>query len=598
MLTDSITAKLLSLLKFAGACGPEYTNSEKIHFINGSFEHYHMEYLIDSEHKKLSKIDNFFERIKQYKETGNIDDDFLKSSTLQMAGHLVFHFFPSSQKKYINSSMEPWYIYAEENNINVDIEWEQYQSILKNLDEFSFPNKCYKELNSVHEIIQKLVKNPEDIVVKKEWEDYLSDPSTVFNTSQYKNIIYNQLSQNVFENLLKIENCHNTILEKIEKNLPNVILYRNREFVNNYNNLPSSDIKEFMLEKMIPRHDKIFTLNPNGSYIKFIEFGDTYSLVFQKKDGKLVDITSFKQKNEVIGSILKEELYNVLNKKPFIAKLFVNKLSEDYNHLKLGIVAANTYLKNEDILKSNNFSLINTIKDSTFEELDDAMNACILNHKVKQYAHSITSSKYLHLYNEKTYKLFKEIYNMDIDASQLQKDIGKKIAAHKSPDEFNETLSSYLNLMNAFNVESIKLRANSQNCQMISEFDNILILKIDNFTQSKNLGSSSWCISRSSEYFSSYTENDASQYFIYDFNKDSTDNESMIGLTLNSDGTHSASHLKDDNQAERDDFLEKIQIRILLKNEHLFDVSDKRLISLINKEKELIDVNKKSLKIK
>ena len=108
-----------------------------------------------------------------------------------------------------------------------------------------------------------------------------------------------------------------------------------------------------------------------------------------------------------------------------------------------------------------------------------------------------------------------------IAASGLRGDnIGKKLAAYKTPEEFNFALSRLVETYNSFNLEAIKAKADGVGAKTVFENDGILILQIDNFNQSKSLGSSSWCISRDPHYFSSYTENDNKQYFIYNFNKD------------------------------------------------------------------------------
>lgn len=51
------------------------------------------------------------------------------------------------------------------------------------------------------------------------------------------------------------------------------------------------------------------------------------------------------------------------------------------------------------------------------------------------------------------------------------------------------------------------------------------------------------------------------QYFLMDFSKESTDNSSMIGITLEKNGDFSAAHYKDDEECnpDDDDIIEYVQ---------------------------------------
>jgi len=54
------------------------------------------------------------------------------------------------------------------------------------------------------------------------------------------------------------------------------------------------------------------------------------------------------------------------------------------------------------------------------------------------------------------------------------------------------------------------------------------------------------CICSSVTYFNSYTSNESKQYFIFDFNKDKSSNESLIGITLDKEGNLNTAHLTND----------------------------------------------------
>ncbi len=90
----------------------------------------------------------------------------------------------------------------------------------------------------------------------------------------------------------------------------------------------------------------------------------------------------------------------------------------------------------------------------------------------------------------------------------------------------------------------------------------MIIIKIENFQQSAAVGSSSWCIVRDQVYFNSYKE-DSHQYFIYDLNKDPVENNSLVGITLTKNGSHSAAHFKNDNQLCDNDEFKTLQLEIV-----------------------------------
>lgn len=319
---------------------------------------------------------------------------------------------------------------------------------------------------------------------------------------------------------------------------------------------------KFISQKLITEWTKTKIDINNEKYESLIIFDDE-SIAFKKTDGTyLVPFTNFESR-DIIKDVVEQEIEFKLKKKPTLSKQFKKVSAHKINSSLKIFSTINTFLENENILKNSDLSIISELEkihsyspynfdyfesssSNTFEILDDKMNSIVREHKIKQYAHSIASNKYMHLYNQDIYETIKEIYDMNISASTLQLYIGKKIASFKTSDDFNSALMGYLDTINSFNPESIKLKALNNNVLISVEDDNLIILKIDNFNQSKVLGSPSWCISREAHYFNSYKER-SEQYFIYDFSKNSKDPLSMIGITLNNDGEVTAAHEKDDN---------------------------------------------------
>lgn len=121
-----------------------------------------------------------------------------------------------------------------------------------------------------------------------------------------------------------------------------------------------------------------------------------------------------------------------------------------------------------------------------------------------------------------------------------------------------------------------------------NENDNLLILKISTFKQSKLLGTNKWCISRDESHFDNYTTN-RFQYFIYDFNKEPSDKLSKIGITLNPNGTYHTAHYGNDLKAKESDLYNFIKTIYQIDNNLNLTKEIKNLYQLedVNKNKNI-----------
>lgn len=290
--------------------------------------------------------------------------------------------------------------------------------------------------------------------------------------------------------------------------------------------------------------DKHFILCEDGSALIKPDNHD-YQEIFSSKE--MVEL-----RNRLIGGFINQEF----KKNPNIAKIFKHMKDTVYvEYIDNFSKIMNKYKENEGILKANDFKLLQTFNEiaskhgfpfTIYEKFDDEMSKTIRTHKVKQFIHSIASKKYEHLYNEDTYKVAGELYDLNLPDNSLQDYIGKKLAAFKTPEQFNAALGSFVDSFNSFTAEATLKKAATFGVDVISEKDNIVILRIEDYEQSYTMGSTSWCISRDEAYFKSYAD-DREQYFIYDFSKRSTDNTSMIGVTLETNGDYNIAHYKDDS---------------------------------------------------
>lgn len=314
---------------------------------------------------------------------------------------------------------------------------------------------------------------------------------------------------------------------------------------------------------------KVYELPEWASARKIFIFKDSSMLIKNNKD-ETREVLSSKDCVDIRNRLVNDYIHEEFKKKPTISRIFkqMNDLVYLDSFESLSRVVTN-YKENEAILKLNEFDILQTAKENStdnkssyrvYEKIDDIMSQIVQDHKVKQFIHSIASNKYDYLYNEKTYKIAKALYDLKLPDNSLQEYIGKKIAAFKSPEQFNEALTTFLDSLNSFEMQATINKARKFDIEVVSTEDTKLILRINDFNQSHAIGSSSWCISRDESYFNSYAKG-REQYFLFDFSKDNTDNRSMIGITLEKNGEYSAGHYKDDEECEEgeEEMIEYVQ---------------------------------------
>lgn len=306
-----------------------------------------------------------------------------------------------------------------------------------------------------------------------------------------------------------------------------------------------------------------------GKYKNLFVFNDS-SVLIQKRSGEFVEILDNKAISDLLDELIRESIRHEFNKNPQIAKQFIQMAGTHCSYFKVLTNLMETYKNNTAIIKSNNIDLLKLYKEQSntgidnrrIEAVDDYLHKVIKEHKVKQLAHSISSNKYNHLYNDESYKLIENIYDLNLKKEVFQNYIGRKIAAYKTPEDFNNALEKFYISFTDFSASAIVRKADNLDVRVVHYDDDLVILGIKNYEESKQLGSSSWCIVRDEEYFESYAggKNDK-QYFLFDFTKEAKDNASTIGITLKK-GIYSAAHYKNDDHIDEDneDLLNFIEI--------------------------------------
>lgn len=276
------------------------------------------------------------------------------------------------------------------------------------------------------------------------------------------------------------------------------------------------------------------------------------------------EITNKEELKIVFAKLITKEF----KKNPLIANLFSAITNKEINEWDKGLGYLTEYqidqinhakrITEKDILlhyKGFGFDFIKETKRvvdneegclESIEHLDDLTQRIITHQKAKKYAQKIYSNKYRFLKDENTIKILETIVDEKIDLTELRDKFAKKLARYETSDESNEALSKFLSNYIGWNKEKQKEYIEKNDAVIICDKDELLVVKIENYKQSKNLGSNQWCISYSPTEFNNYKDAN-NMYFIYDFSKLPEDNLSMIGITMNMNGEIEDGHVKNDD---------------------------------------------------
>lgn len=465
------------------------------------------------------------------------------------------------------------------NNINENIK--PFIEIIKDFKEEENKGK------NIFENLESLLRMKEESISENN-EKNLNRANKAINKNvvdiRKKEVALNDiLSGDSFKNLNDNLKMFEKMLSNIKLTIPKDIIYNQSESIlSKYDK--NNELSQFMLTKNIDNNLLDTIKLTKAQYFENIYILKDKSIIVKTKEGYKTPKTNGQEYKEYFEKVSDNIVEYSLRKKPTLINDFKELLHKENYNINGCIQAMNSFIQNETILRNYDFNIKENLKDTTLEILDDQINAIKNKHSIRQLAHSITSNKYKHLYNEKTYDLFGELFESKVSEKIIQENIGKKVASLKTPEELNKTLEKFINFLNNFSHGAISSKAFETDSQSVYDFDNILILKVNDFETSNKLGSTSWCISRQKHYFNSYvTEEGNYQFFIYDFNKDAKNNESMIGITLHKDGTHEAAHLKDDRELSSSDKLYTDLRNIIISNNlNLFKELDKEIKYEIN----------------
>lgn len=192
---------------------------------------------------------------------------------------------------------------------------------------------------------------------------------------------------------------------------------------------------------------------------------------------------------------------------------------------------------------------------SLFETLSDKLELMIIENEKQKFVKKFISNKYKHLVNDDTVKLF-HIIKDDLDISDhkvVQGLITKKLAAYKSPEEFNKALKGIINQVSGGKKKILKT-IEDNNINLIHQDDEVIIVNVETYEQICKIGTENWCIVRDKYFFEDYVNFPNKQYVIFDLTKDNIDPLYMLGVTIDHKGNSTAAHDMEDEAIEDEVF--------------------------------------------
>lgn len=285
--------------------------------------------------------------------------------------------------------------------------------------------------------------------------------------------------------------------------------------------------------------------------------------IFKKNSNKI--------KNH-ISKIIEKELPYVKNHDNYFDSL---KLSLDLYYKNIDLLKGYLQLEEDNEYYFNILDKFQSTNMFFYEHLSDKVMKISEYNSVLKYAKSFLRS-YSYLMDDETIEKFRFIKSKNISRDLIQNNL-RKIASFRISQDLNTSLSKIIDNIKISKEDIIqKIKNENIDADITYDSDNKLIVKINNFEASQKLGSSQWCISYNEHDYDNYLSYDdknlsdldeyddcfdknnlecdyvytyayGSHFFVWDFNKEPDDPESLIAFTVKPNGTISDAHDKNDN---------------------------------------------------
>lgn len=541
-------------------------------FLLGGFEEF-FEKNYGNQNRYLDDLSHgiFSHRVKKFKvfqDSVDNPSEFRKTEVLHAAKNLnllqVFNNFEKSKfKSGTDIIFHQWALEAQKHGVDISEEKARFEELQK---------KGFESLNKVNQH-----KRAIDTAIFK-----TAEINTTFATVANDKVKIEKLIKFYLDNinhltvdslcnlaatggygLLDLKNDFNditsSILKKIRQHQPHAycsLAETYSQFLKN----GTGELTSFFATKLDSALEHNVELSKSQSIKRAALFVDGSILFIDKNDQHVIPENS-RELNERIKSFNLDLLDFKFRKQPAFGKIFKNKLIEDFDNINMALSTANSFLINYDILKQMKFD--KNILDKGFEVINDYIENSVKNYKVYRYANSILSSKNKHLMTESAYPFFEKFYDEKLKEDFVQDYIGKKLAMLTTPEEFTAFVKEVHDKLFDFGKFSTMTLLESINKEALLHTTEECVIHIENFAESRKLGTSNWCISRDNSYFDDYVRTSRRQYFVFDYTKESSDTMSMIGITLTDDGQVYAAHKKNDDSVKHHNSIDDLKIKII-----------------------------------
>lgn len=303
---------------------------------------------------------------------------------------------------------------------------------------------------------------------------------------------------------------------------------------------------------------------------------------------------------------MKEQIKNICKKHPQIQKHVINVIYKKDKNFELRELETLIELFNshKQLLKNKNFNIFGHEKiESAYDEITDI----VLDAKAKNFLKSQLSNKTKHLVDSDTLDIIKKLINKDFNLELIEGEVFRKILKYKTPKQINDKINDVVKKeLESSTIYKLKEKIEKTNSKILKfdEKNSIIVALINDYKASNTLGSKSWCISTSNNFWKSYVESrnvisrgyseptkaflkkvkshinsgQNYQFFVWDMNKSFP--KDMVGLTYNNALKKTASHWRDDSYSRASifDYISKAELNL--------DVEPLKGEFLLNKIKE------------
>lgn len=182
------------------------------------------------------------------------------------------------------------------------------------------------------------------------------------------------------------------------------------------------------------------------------------------------------------------------------------------------------------------------------EKFYDLVRKSLFKVQSDAFINSLKTQKYKHLFNDNIEREIYIILENGISIISLKEHFFKKIARINSSEELLKNLIQFKNKNIHWSKEYYLDRIRDKKLKVnINENKNSLMIEILNYKACKELGPQSWCIVEDKDYFKYYKNKYNRQYIYFNFDLPISNNNSIIGFTVNCFGKITESFLKNNN---------------------------------------------------